>query len=421
MGPPSSIMPKFIFPRRLKVVAFSLFLAVPFCSHAQMLARPGWAGSGMNAAPWWKHPVIYRADPRTFGGLRGIAEHLDYIRSVGVDAVLLTSLSSDAKQPIDAAAGTMDDFEEIVRRASQQSIRVLVELDPQQDLSSWTRMWLVHGAAGFYVPGANAEQLATVRKAAGGLGGQRVVIGDADAAGSQSRGGDGPQMLVDHTAGTQEKFVASLVRPALEASQQFADRSALLVLSDGPKLKRSMSRYGGGAQDIAIAKEVATLLLTTRAGAMLYSGQELGLDDAAKEISFAVPQKRGEQPAPLSVAAENAGKDSLLSWYRQLSALSHSNRTMISGAITVLNHDDQNVLAWVRRPAAVSLANPAIVVVENLSDQPVTVSLKADIQKLHLRGSFLRTVLRSDNGMGAMHLDGMTLGPHMVFIGELKY
>jgi len=375
----------------------------------------------MNAAPWWKHAVIYRADPRTFGGLHGIAEHLDYIRSVGVDAVLLTSLGGDAKQPIDAAAGTMDDFEEIVRRASQQSIRVLVELDPQQDLSSWTRMWLVHGAAGFYVPGADAEQLATVRKIAGSLGGQRVVIGDADMVGTQGNSGDGPQMLVSQGAGTQEKFVASLVRPALEASQQFADRSALLLLSDGPKLKRSMSRYGGGVHDIAIAKEVAALLLTTRAGAMLYSGQELGLDDAAKEISFAAPQKKDEQPDPMSVAEANASQTSLLNWYRQLTALSHGNRTMSSGAITVLNHDDQNVLAWVRRPAAVSLANPAIVVVENLSDQPVTISLKADMHRLGLRGSFLRTVLRSDNGMGAMHLDGMTLGPHMVFIGELRY
>jgi hypothetical protein len=375
----------------------------------------------MNAAPWWKHAVIYRADPRSFGGLHGIAEHLDYIHSVGVDAVLLTSLGGDAKQPIDAAAGTMDDFEEIVRHASQQSIRVLVELDPQQDLVSRTRMWLVQGAAGFYVPGANAEQLAAVRKAAGSLGGQRIVIGDADMAGAQGRSGEGPQMLVDRGAGTQEKFVASLVRPALEASQPFADRSALLLLSDGPKLKRSMSRYGGGSHDVAIAKELAALLLTTRAGAMLYSGQELGLDDAAKEISFAVPQKKGEQPEPMSVAAENASQSSLLNWYRQLTALSHGNRTMSSGTITTLNHDDQNVLVWVRRPAAVSLTNPAIVVVENLSDQPVTVSLKADMQKLGLRGSFLRTVLRSDNGMGAMHLDGMTLGPHMVFIGELKY
>jgi hypothetical protein len=110
-----------------------------------------------------------------------------------------------------------------------------------------------------------------------------------------------------------------------------------------------------------------------------------------------------------------------LNWYRQLSALSHTNRTLSNGAITVLNQDEQNVLAWVRRPAAATLATPPIVVVENLSSQPVTVSLKPDILRLHLRGSFLRTLLRSDSGMGAMHLDGMTLAPHAVFIGELRY
>jgi hypothetical protein len=57
----------------------------------------------------------------------------------------------------------------------------------------------------------------------------------------------------------------------------------------------------------------------------------------------------------------------------------------------------------------------------NLSAQPVTLSLKADITRLHLRGSFLRTILRSDSGMGTMHLDGMTLAPHAVYIGELRF
>jgi glycosidase len=123
----------------------------------------------------------------------------------------------------------------------------------------------------------------------------------------------------------------------------------------------------------------------------------------------------------MSVAAGDASPASLLNWYRQLSALSHSNRTISSGAITVLNHDDQNVLAWVRRPQSVSLNTPAIVVIENLSSQPVTVSLKTDVQRLRLKGSFLRTLLRSDSGMGAMHLDGMTLAPYAVFIGELRY
>lgn len=417
-------MPKLISPRQLRITALSLLFSLPVLLQAQMLARPGWAGSGMSAAPWWKHAVIYRADPKTFGGLHGIAEHLDYIHSVGVDAVLLTSLGGDTKQPIDPAAGTMDDFDEIVRRASQESIRVLVELDgTQQDLGAKTRLWLVHGVAGFYVPGANTNQLAEVQKAAGGLGGQRIVIGDANLTGSPGRSGGRPQMVADRGPGTQEKLTASLIRPALEATQKLAEegRTVPVLLSDGPKLKRSMSRYGDGAHNLEIAKSLATLLMAPRAGAMLYSGQELGLDDATKEISFATPQKKGEEAAPMSVAAENASQPSLLNWYRQLSALSHSNRTMSSGAMTILDHDDQNVLAWVRRPAAASLANPPIVVVENLSDQPVTVSLKADMQRLHLRGSFLRTVLRSDPGMGAMHLDGMMLAPHAVFIGELRY
>jgi hypothetical protein len=43
------------------------------------------------------------------------------------------------------------------------------------------------------------------------------------------------------------------------------------------------------------------------------------------------------------------------------------------------------------------------------------------MQRLRLKGSFLRTLLRSDTGMGAMHLDGMTLAPYAVFIGELRY
>jgi hypothetical protein len=408
----------------------SAILAISFAlapvAHAQMLARPGWAGSGMNAAPWWKHAVIYRADPHSFGGLHGMAEHLDYIHSLGVDALLLTSLGGDAKQPLDPSIGTIDDVEEIVRRASQDNIRVLVELDgTSADLGALARLWLVHGVAGFYAVKANSAQLGELRKSAGSFAGQRIVIGELDAA----SGADAPQLVTDPrvgtadpSPGTQEKLAAATIRPALEAAQQLADtgKSIPLLLSDGPTLKRSMSRYADGTHDVEIAKSIAAMLMTTRAATMLYAGQELGLADGVGEISFAMPSK-GEQAATGSVAAGNASPSSLLNWYRQLSALSHSNRTISYGAISVLNHDDQNVLAWVRKPSTATLATPAVVVIENLSAQPVTVSLKADMQRLHLRGSFLRTLLRSDTGMGAMHLDGMTLAPYAMFIGELRY
>ncbi|HMF65542.1 MAG TPA: hypothetical protein VK608_15740, partial [Edaphobacter sp.] len=95
--------------------------------------------------------------------------------------------------------------------------------------------------------------------------------------------------------------------------------------------------------------------------------------------------------------------------------------TINSGANITLNHDDQNVLAWVRKPVAVSAISPAIVVICNLSAQPVQLSLKADIQRLRLRGSFLRTIQRSDNVIGPMHLESMTIPPYGVYIGQLRY
>jgi glycosidase len=402
--------------RLLRLTASSLFLLCAFAAQAQTLARPGWAGSGMSAVSWWKHGVVYQADPRGFGGLHGVAAHLDYIHLLGVDAVLLSSLGGDAKAAIDPAAGTMDDLDEIIRRASEYNIRVLVELDAHaSDLQARARLWLAHGVAGFRVPGATAAQIVDLKKTASGFAGQRVVIGDPDTIGAA-------QLFADPRAGTQQKLDAPSIRPALEAAQQTVGegKSVPLLLSDGPSYKRSMTRYSAGTHDLEIAKAVAAMLMTTRAASLLYFGQELGLTDGTNAISFDQP-KKNEQPSAMSVAAGDASPTSLLNWYRQLSVLAHSNRTISSGAITVLNHDDQNVLAWIRRPQTVSLNTPAIVVIENLSSQPVKLSLKADVQRLRLKGSFLRPLLRSDTGMGAMHLDGMTLAPYAVFIGELRY
>lgn len=417
-------MPIPAFHLLLRAASLALTVTLVPLSSAQTLARPGWAGSGMNAAPWWKHAVVYRADPRGFGGLHGLASHLDYIHSIGVDALLLTPLSTDAKQPVDPALGTLDDLDAIVRRASEYNIRVLVELDAHApELAATARLWITHGIAGFHVAGGSAEQLAEIRRSFGSFAGQRILIGDLSPGDAPPpRSADAPQLITDGRAGTQPQFTAATVRPALEATEQLQDKgsSVPLLFSDGPGLKRSIDRYSDGAHPAEIARALATMLLTTRAGAMLYYGQELGLTDGASTISFEQP-KKGEQPAPMSVAAGDANPDSLLNWYRQLSALAHSNRTIGAGATIMLNHDDQNVLAWVRKPPSVSLATPAIVVIENLTAQPVTVSLKADMQRLHLKGSFLRTVMRSDNAMGGMHLDGMTLPPFGVFIGELRY
>ena len=66
-----------------------------------MLARPGWAGFGQKSEAWWKHPIVYEVDPHGFSseGLKGIAQRLDFIHSLGADAILLTHIEPDEAHP----------------------------------------------------------------------------------------------------------------------------------------------------------------------------------------------------------------------------------------------------------------------------------------------------------------------------------
>jgi hypothetical protein len=431
-------------PNLCRLAIFAVVALATSCP-AQTLARPGWAGSGMSGEPWWRHAILYQLDPKSFSpeGLRGVSKRLDYIQSLGADAILLDGITSGN---IDSSIGAMDDLDDLIHQASSRSIRVLISLEAKannkpddartNDLDALARLWLTHGIAGFRVPGATPDQLANLRKLLSSFVGQRILVEDLDPANPLTNA----QLIADPRPGTVPQLTAAAVRPALEASATLmqSGRATPLLLSDGPDHPRSFTRYGDGSHDIAIAKTLAAILLATRSGSLLYYGQELGLASPSQgetpTIHWDAPPKvkpaPGQLPPPPppaitpagpNVALEDADPASLLNWYRQLSALHHSNRTISSGDQIILNHDDKNVLTWVRKPRAVSQQAPAIVVVCNLSAQPVTLSLKADMQRLHLRGSFLRTLLRSDNAMGAMHLDGMTIAPYTVYIGELHF
>ena len=407
-----------------------LALTLSTTAFSQTLARPGWAGSGMNAAPWWRHAVLYQLDPQNFSenGLKSIPTHLDYLQSLGIDAILLTNTAPDA-QTIDPALGTLDDLDDLIHQASRRNIRVLIDLKPKPntDLTATARFWLNRGIAGFHI--ANPTEATLLRKVTNTYVGQRIVITDLDPANlpkPQQNSTSDPHLLFDPRPGTQPQLTAATIRPALEATQDLRIQPVLL-LTDGPDLKRSMARYADGTHDLEIAKTLAAILLTSRAAANLYYGQELGLTETYPTIHWEAPpapQKGHPAPPPdpnPNAAVQDANPQSLLNWYRQLSVLHHGNATIASGTSILLNHDDQNVLVWVRKPQAVTAISPAMVVICNLTAQPVQLSLKADMQRLHLKGSFLRTTLRSDNAMGPMHLESMTIAAYSVYIGELRY
>jgi len=394
-----------------------------------MLARPGWAGFGQKSEAWWKHSVLYEIDPHSFSseGLKGIAQHLNYIRSLGADAILLTHIAPDATHPqsLDPALGTLDDLDDLSREASSRNMRILLDLGTLPagtDLNSLARLWLNRGLAGFRI--TDPQQADQLRKITGSYIGERIVIGNLDPSNTHQQ----PQLLFDPSLTKLNQFNAAALRPAVETI--LSNPNALLIATDGPEVARSATRFGDPQHALDQGKVLATLLLANRASSLIYFGQEIGLAASAMQWGTPVapapaharrPLHAAPANDPVSVAAQEANPASLLSWYRQLAALHHSNQTLESAPATTFDHDAQNVLAWVRKPADASLKNPAVVVVCNLSAQPAHLSLKDDMQKLHLKGNFLRTLLRSDNGMGPMSLDSMTIPPYAVYIGQLRY
>ena len=203
----------------------TLLLALTLSSTAfsQTLARPGWAGSGMNSQPWWKHAVLYQLDPKNFSenGLKSIPTHLDYLQSLGIDAILLTNTAPDG-QTIDPALGTLDDLDDLIHQASSRSIRVLIDLkpSPDTDLTATARFWLNRGIAGFHI--ANPTQATLLRKVTNSYVGQRIVITDVDPANPQKpqqNSASDPHLLFDPRPGTQPQLTAATIRPTLEAIQ----------------------------------------------------------------------------------------------------------------------------------------------------------------------------------------------------------
>lgn len=406
--------------RTKALLAFCLACLLTVSASAQMLARPGWAGFGQKSEAWWKHAIVYEIDPHRFSseGLKGITERLSYIHSLGTDAILLTHIEPDAAHPqsLDPAIGTLDDLDDLSRQASSRNMRVLLDLGSPPsgtDLNSLARLWLNRGLAGFRI--ADPQQAEQLRKIASTYIGQRIVIGDVGPGNQQNT-----QLDLDARLTKLSQISAATLRPEVEAIQ--ANSGPLLLATDAPQVTRSASRFGSGTEKI-----LAAILLTNRASSLLYYGQEIGLTSSNMQwgTSPTGADGRAIRPAPvndpISVVAQDADHSSVLNWYRQLSALHHSNRTLGSAPGIMLNHDDQNVLAWVRKPQDASLRNPPVVVICNMSAQPVHLSLKDDMQKLRLRGNFLRTIIRSDNGMGPMTLDSMTIPAFAVYIGELRY
>ena len=98
------------------------------------------------APEWLKDAVFYEIYPQSFqdsnadgiGDLPGITSRLEYVRSLGVDAVWLSPIYrspnddngydiSDYRAVMDEF-GTMEDFDALLRRAHELGLRIVMDL-----------------------------------------------------------------------------------------------------------------------------------------------------------------------------------------------------------------------------------------------------------------------------------------------------
>jgi alpha-glucosidase len=443
---------------RLRLAAL-LLLAAALPASAQTLARPGWAGSGLNNDPWWRQAVFYQvsASPANPPGgspaeqlrlqqsadYKSIAARLDALHSLGVDALIVPAPPLPASL---APAPALDDFDDLIHQASRRGIRVLLTLSAPSasaDLSATARFWLSRGIAGFRLvaPPSTSPQdsqsiVQALRRITSNAVGQRIVISDFNpnpsatppappasrqpsrrtSARRSNRPGDvlNAQLLIGPQLSQLDLPDAAGLRPLL--AQSLLAPNLLLDFHPPAPPPTGPDPYP------ALARAISAILLTTHSAALIEASPSLVLQpDAPPAPEAAPPPVRTLAVNRPAVTPRPAAPPTptLADWISKLSALHHGNATVRYGSVSLLDFDAQNALVWVIRPPANSALTPPVVVACNLSSSPLRLSLTSAIHSLNLRGSFLITLLRSDQAMGPQDLDSVTLPPFAVYIGEL--
>jgi hypothetical protein len=335
---------------------------------AQVLAQKNWAGSGVSVEVWWKRAVFYRIDPTKFqdstgsgrGDLEGITGRLDYVQSLGVDAVIVETAPEGGpgggRATLLPTPETIAAFDTLVRAAVGRHVRVLVDLGApasQQSDAQYVQMaraWLNQGAAGIYLPTAALERvdggphiallLQQLRALTDGFPGERVVIAGAPAqqdvilekalatnaqlTASAPLGSADEAGAMPTVAALRAKWTADLgdtksdIRADASAGAQPATPAATSKLTRGRAPGRTSAQTANNpllaavrvpavadpAQRLAMERALAVMLLASRSAVLLEYGQELGLEMARIEPPLMqwTPSNLTRTPSPVAMA-----------------------------------------------------------------------------------------------------------------------
>jgi alpha-glucosidase len=211
-------------------------------------------------------------------------------------------------------------------------------------------------------------------------------------------------------------------------------------------IPRSYDRYGDGQHNDQIAKLMAALYLTLRGTPILYYGEEIGMKTTPptrkEEVKDPIgqrgwPKEKGRDgertpmqwdasesagfskgkpwlPVPATakthnVAEQSKDSESILSFYKQLLKLRHTNRELLDGNYLPINQNDANVLSYLRVHE-----DQAVLVALNMSGAAQNVNYQLSKNGFKSAKSLVATRGASSKG------DVVTLEPYGVFIGQLE-
>jgi alpha-glucosidase len=238
-----------------------------------------------------------------------------------------------------------------------------------------------------------------------------------------------------------------------EAETELGGAQPLFVFDNHDNV-RSIDRFGDGVHNVAIAKGIAAILLTTKAAAMTYYGAEIGMptttpkrrEDVKDPIGVTGwPKEKGRDgertpmqwtPGPqagfssnphtwlpippdyktVNVEVESANPDSLLNWYKRLIALRRDNASLRDGGFVMLGKDNAEVLSYLRTGGNGS--GPVVVAI-NMTGQPQHLSL--DLSSAGVSGTSGDTLLSTEKtSPSATSLKDLTLKPYAVWIATVR-
>jgi alpha-glucosidase len=323
--------------------------------------------------------------------------------------------------------------------------------DPRLDDSLTSNLPEVHGV------------IRRLRAMLDGYPGERVLVGetylpdtrDLDAWYGGARH-DELQLAMDMLFGfhgDHDRLDAESFRRHIEEAQSELHGSPPLFVFDNHDNVRAIDRYGDGVHDAAINRLLGSLLLTPRATALLYYGEELGMRTTAplrrEDVKDPIgvtgwPRQKGRDgertpmqwtagaqagfssnpktwlPIPpghraVNVESESLDPDSSLHWYERLMALRRSNSALRQGRMIMLDRTNPSVLSYVRA----ARSGAGVLVVLNLTAQPQSISL--DLAGAGVAGHAVATLLTDAPSLqAASSVNDVTVPPYATWIASVQ-